>query len=131
MAKKRLADHQPASFAVLEVSVLGTPTVKSLGVTLTPFVQIYRNGNCVASFATGPVYNFAQKTGSTIDICLQRNEKEWTDFETEFAEPIANNRAVMERLLMDDDDEQDETNVVVEDKLDAATSTGDNKAIGP
>ena len=108
MAHRR-SDDVALRFAVVEVSVLGIPSVKKLGVNLSPYVQIFRNGRCVASFSTGPAHNFATKTGSTLDLCTGRTPQEWSDFETEFAVPIQGMRDALESIFYHNNDDSTTT----------------------
>jgi len=96
-------------FAVVEIAAMGGPAVKSLGVNLTPFVQIYRNGLCVASFSTGPAHNFRVKAGSTLDLCTERTPADWETFERDFETQIQLNRkavdALYESIVAEDEEE--------------------------
>jgi thiol-disulfide isomerase/thioredoxin len=66
-------------------------TLRSLGVTKFPFLQVYRQGKCVASFSSGPSHFFASKVRDTLDACRQRSQQEWDEFETEFSKEIDDN----------------------------------------
>jgi thiol-disulfide isomerase/thioredoxin len=72
-------------------------TLRSLGVTKFPFLQVYRQGKCVASFSSGGggggpfLHCFANKVRDTLDACRQRTQQEWDEFETEFSKEIDDN----------------------------------------
>jgi thiol-disulfide isomerase/thioredoxin len=86
-------------FATVEISALGGGSIaKSLGVTKTPFIQIYRNGSCVASFSTGPAHNFSRKAGATLDLCKSRTDEEWEIFLDEFKENILEQEQAIDAL---------------------------------
>jgi hypothetical protein len=82
-------------------------TLRCLGVTKFPFVQIYRQGNCVASFSTGPSHMFVRKVRDTLGLCLDRSasastttgaDAEWDRFFHEYHDEIVANRRARERL---------------------------------
>jgi len=60
-----------------------------VGVTRFPFIQIYRNGERVASFGTGPAHNFQKIVGDTIDQMLYHtSQEEWQVRRSAFASEI-------------------------------------------
>jgi thioredoxin-like negative regulator of GroEL len=102
MQFKKIATEYPnVSFGKVESMVFpdSANTLRSLGVSKFPFVQIYRNGQCVASFSTGPSHLFVKKVRDTIDTCLKRSPDEWDAFLSEFANEIESNRQAREELL--------------------------------
>jgi len=72
-------------------SILSPETLRSVGVDKFPFLQIYRDGKCVASFSSGPIHLFEKNLVTTINNCSDRNEEQWEQFLTEFDEPIQSN----------------------------------------
>ena len=97
MQLTRAAKEYPSvKFAKVEAQVFPEPSaenLRSLGVTKFPFVQIYRsNGDCVASFSTGPTHMFLRKVRETVDLCLERDENCWNEFGRDFASEIQANR---------------------------------------
>lgn len=98
--QKIATEHPNVRFGRVESMVIpdSANTLRSLGVTKFPFVQIYRRGQCVASFSTGPSHLFAKKVRDTIAICLNRTPEEWDAFTTEFSSEIESNREARESL---------------------------------
>lgn len=85
-------------------------TLRSLGVTKFPFVQIYRKGLCVASFSTGPSHLFVKKVRDTIDLCLERTPDVWDSYANEFCDEIQSNqraRHALRRATVMDEEEED------------------------
>jgi hypothetical protein len=114
--------QEPVEFYRLEASRLDSDTLRSLGVTKFPFVQIFRQGDCVASFSTGASNLFAKRVRDTLDVCLDRSDDEWQAFQRDFSKQVLENRqaraAVKESLLINanssvtpsDDDDDDHAN---------------------
>jgi len=100
--KKIATEYPDISFGKVESMVLpdSANTLRSLGVSKFPFVQIYRKGQCVASFSTGPSHLFVKKVRDTIDSCLKRSPEEWNAFLSEFSSEIESNRQARETLLL-------------------------------
>jgi hypothetical protein len=103
---KRLVNEFPTTvkFAKVEQATLTEPTIDTLhalGVTKFPFIQIYRHGQCVASFSTGPSHMFRKRVLDTVRLCLERSPDNWQDFYNEFATPIQENANTRQRLLAD------------------------------
>uniref|UniRef100_A0A7S1Y331 Thioredoxin domain-containing protein n=1 Tax=Grammatophora oceanica TaxID=210454 RepID=A0A7S1Y331_9STRA len=95
------------SFAAVEIVQTGTSVVKQLGVTKTPFIQIYRNGKCVASFSTGPAHNFRRKVDDTLKLVKTRTLEEWDKFEEDFAAEIDVNQQELRKLRIQAEQEAD------------------------
>lgn len=74
--------------------------LKSIGVSKFPYVHIYRNGDCVASFSTGPTHMFMKKVRETLDLCLERNDGCWSSFVQDFRKAIQSNRLARQELLL-------------------------------
>jgi hypothetical protein len=95
----------PIDFYQLDAGRVPGDTLRTLGVTKFPFVQIYFRGDCVASFATGanPSHLFGQRVQSTVDTCLTRTPDEWEAFRIDFAVVLKDNKeardAVQESLM--------------------------------
>ena len=73
-------------------------TLTSLGVTKFPFVQIYRQGKCVASFSTGPSHMFVRRVRETLDTCEERSGQEWNTFECDFSSEINDNNIARQNI---------------------------------
>ena len=98
---KAAREYPMVNFAKVESKVIPEPTsdnLRTLGISKFPFVQIYRNGDCVASFSTGPTHMFMRKVRGTLDLCLERDEDCWEGFSTEFASEIQGNRNARHQL---------------------------------
>jgi len=89
---------QPVRFAKLECTRLHADTLRNLGLSKFPFVQIFRHGACVASFSTGPIHMFNGKVRDTVDMCLARSDAEWHAFEEQFSTEIQANRDARQEL---------------------------------
>jgi len=99
--KKISAEYPQVRFGKVESQVFpdSANTLRDLGVSKFPFIQIFRKGQCVASFSTGPSHIFVKKVRDTLDTCLQRTPEEWDAFTTEFSNEIEANRQARESLL--------------------------------
>lgn len=92
---KACKEYPAVGFAKVESQVFPEPvsdSLRTLGVSKFPFVQIYRRGQCVASFSTGPTHMFMRKIRDTLDLCLERDEDCWDSFVTDFAAEIESNQ---------------------------------------
>lgn len=78
----------PVSFISVEVSA-NSEICSTLGIKKFPFVQMYRNSECIVSFGTGPAHNFQRVVGGTLDQKLSLTEDQWEEFRTEFKTEIA------------------------------------------
>mmetsp|Transcript_17310 Transcript_17310/g.37937 ORF Transcript_17310/g.37937 Transcript_17310/m.37937 type:complete len:288 (-) Transcript_17310:199-1062(-) len=99
--KKAAKEYPAVRFGKIESQVIPEPVsdnLRTLGVSKFPFVQIYRRGQCVASFSTGPTHMFMSKVRATLDLCLERDENCWDSFVTEFAEEIESNQLARRNL---------------------------------
>jgi Thioredoxin len=99
---KRLVTEFPTvDFTKIEQKALTQPsadTLRALGVTKFPWIQIYRGGQCVASFSTGPSHMFMKRVRDTVTLCLERSPEAWQEFGNEFATPMEENAATRQRL---------------------------------
>lgn len=78
----------PVKFVSVESSE-NMEVIKQFGIKRFPFIQIYRNMECVASFGTGPAYNFKKVVESTVDEKLNTPVSEWDAFRNEFKNEIS------------------------------------------
>ena len=96
LAKKLASDSnedQTTIFTNLESSTcLSADQLRAMGVTKFPFVQIFRKGDCVASFGTGPVHLFARKVEGSLEACRARSPDDWENFFNQFGADMAENQ---------------------------------------
>lgn len=98
MADQLLKTKTPVPIKFVSVEVTENPQLCStLGVVKFPFIQIYRNKECVAAFGTGPAHNFQKVVGDTLDHKLHSTEDEWKSFRADFKDAISEN---LEKLKM-------------------------------
>lgn len=92
--KKVASEFPNVRFGKVESMVFpdSANTLRGLGVTKFPFLQIYRRGQCVASFSTGPSHMFAKRVRDTLTDCEQRTPAEWDAFVSEFSNEISSNQ---------------------------------------
>lgn len=98
---KAAREYPSVGFARIEARVFPEPVadnLRTLGVSKFPFVQIYRGGNCVASFSTGPTHMFMRKVRNTLNLCLERDEDCWEAFSNDFATEIDANQDARRKL---------------------------------
>ena len=98
---KASKEYPTVRFAKIEAQTMPDPAadnLRQLGVSKFPFLQIYRHGDCVASFSTGPTHMFLRKVRGTLDLCLERDEDCWKEFCHEFATEIRVNRDARHQL---------------------------------
>jgi thiol-disulfide isomerase/thioredoxin len=100
--KKVAGEYPDIDFCKVECLVIPDTanTLRSLGVTRFPFVQIYRQGQCVASFATGPSHLFVKRIQATLDECQKRTESEWDQFVETLSTEIQSNLGVRTNLSL-------------------------------
>jgi len=63
-----------------------------------PFIHIYRNQKCVASFGTGPPDNFTKMLEYMLDHELAMSEDDWIWFENAFAKQVEDGTAKIHKL---------------------------------
>ena len=98
---KASKEYPTVQFAKIEARTIPEPSadnLRQLGVSKFPFLQIFRHGDCVASFSTGPSHMFMRKVRGTLDLCLDRDEDCWKEFCDEFASEIRVNRDARNQL---------------------------------
>lgn len=101
MAQRLLSKDLPVPVSFLSVEVTANNEICStLEIKKFPFVQMYRNNECVASFGTGPAHNFQRAVGQTLDEKLSLTEQQWDSFRSEFKKEIAGGLAQIESLRL-------------------------------
>lgn len=102
MAHRLASTDTPVPIKFISVETTANPKIiEKLGVKKFPFLQIYRNGECVASFGTGPAHNFQSIVGGTIEQKLSMSLEEWEAFQKEFKSEITNSRENLEFLRLE------------------------------
>jgi hypothetical protein len=92
---KKMADvlsksPTPKPLTFMDVEITANPQIcNTLEIKKFPFLQIYRNMECVASFGTGPAHNFQKVVGETLDAKLNMTDEDWRQFRHEFKNEIA------------------------------------------
>ena len=89
----------PLSFISVEVTA-NNEICSMLEIKKFPFVQMYRNNECVASFGTGPAHNFQRAVGGTLDEKLSLTKEQWDSFRSEFKNEIAGGLEKLESLRL-------------------------------
>jgi len=87
----------PIKFISVECTV-NPKIIEQLGIKKFPYLQIYRNKECVASFGTGPARNFQKVVGSTVEQKLNTDVSEWDAFRSEFKTEISSGLENLELL---------------------------------
>lgn len=103
MANKLTAPGVETQVPIRFISVESTANpkiIQQLGVKKFPFIQIYRNKECVASFGTGPAHNFQRMVGNTVDQKLSTSQSDWDAFRAEFKEEISSGLENLELLRL-------------------------------
>lgn len=97
---KRIAEQyqheQYFSMTRIERSVLSDSTLQDLGIERYPHIQVYKDGNCVASFSIPQTYIFFKMVGESLDAIRNRTSKEWQDFVVRHRVDIEANKAVQD-----------------------------------
>jgi thioredoxin-like negative regulator of GroEL len=102
MADQLLKTKTPVPMRFVSVQVTDNPQLCStLDVKKFPFIQIYRNKECVAAFGTGPAHNFQKVVGDTLKNKLECTDDEWNAFRAEFKDVIAKNLEKLEMLRLE------------------------------
>lgn len=102
MADQLLKTNTSVPIRFVSVQVTDNPQLCStLGVKKFPFIQIYRNRECVAAFGTGPAHNFQKVVGDTLDQKLKCTDDEWNAFRADFKDVIAENLEKLEMLRLE------------------------------
>ena len=117
--QNQVNDHDKASsekiisFAEVEVSA-NDSLAKTLGILKTPYLQIYRNSECVASFATGPAHAFQRVVGDTILSKWNMSNEEWEIFRKEYQTEITNGLLQLDQLKQEQQRPKFDTVVKIE-----------------
>lgn len=82
----------------MEETVLRNDDLMALGVDRYPYIQIYRNGELVSAFATGPSYMFKKAVFDSIDGLLNRSEAEWLETLDQLRSVTTENRSALDRM---------------------------------
>jgi hypothetical protein len=103
IASKRKPVDPRLTFYRIEVTPNDGRFMRPLHIQRFPYIQIFFQRNCVASFSTGPAHQFRKKVEDTLDVCSKRTAEDWIVVQEEFREEIQENRRVrsdlMQRLL--------------------------------
>mmetsp|Transcript_19663 Transcript_19663/g.24246 ORF Transcript_19663/g.24246 Transcript_19663/m.24246 type:complete len:248 (-) Transcript_19663:127-870(-) len=89
----------PVSFISVEYTA-NKEICSTLDIKKFPFIQMYRNRECVVSFGTGPVHNFQPAVGGTLNEKLALTEDQWEDFRQQFNNEIAEGLKLLEVLRL-------------------------------
>ena len=98
---KSIHSHHHHNFILtrIESSVLSERTLKALGVTKYPYVQVYQDGGtCVASFSIPQTYMFKKLVGDCLQQIQQRSATEWKEFYQRYHKDIQENQHVVQEL---------------------------------
>lgn len=90
----------PIIFADVELTT-NTKLCSTLEIKKFPYLQIYRNMECVASFGTGPAHNFQRAVGGTIQDRLATTDTEWENIRATLKEEIADGQEQLRLLRLD------------------------------
>jgi len=91
--------NPPVPIRFISVEFTANPKIaEQLGIKKFPYLQIYRNRECVASFGTGPAHNFQAAVGGTVNQKLNMSLDEWEAFRTEFKTQISSGLENLELL---------------------------------
>ena len=97
--KKMALFYQTAPIRFAQVDKRIHPELcNTLGVDRFPFIQIYRNGQCVASHGVDSDRQFGPLVHDTIQNELAMRNSDWDAFLTAFAEPIRQQTETLQRL---------------------------------
>lgn len=101
MAQRIISKDTPVPVSFISVEITENNEICStLGIKKFPFVQMYRNSECIAAFGTGPAHNFQPAVGGTLDEKLSYTESQWEAFRSEFKNEIADGLAQLESLRL-------------------------------
>ena len=93
-------DNKPTRvfFAEVNASTNKDDIATSLDIEEFPFIHIYRNEKCVASFGTGPPDNFTKMLEYMLNHEVAMSDDEWNWFEDAFAKQIQEGTAKILKL---------------------------------
>jgi thiol-disulfide isomerase/thioredoxin len=95
----------PITFAGIEHTE-NSVLCSALGVKKFPYLMMFRNMECVASFSTGPAHNFRRAVGGTIKDRLATTDTEWEKIRSDLAEEIAYGREQIRLMRLDAEAEE-------------------------
>lgn len=99
--KKMAHFYQKAPIRFAEIDKAVHPDFcTALGVERFPFIQIYRNGQCVASHGTDSDKTFEPLVNDTVQRELSMSAKDWESFLNTFAEPIRQSTERVEKVRL-------------------------------
>lgn len=84
-------------FAAIDCSRLITKNLQKIGVTRFPFMQIWRNGECVVKFST-PASAFSRTFRRQLNACINRSNDEWGSYREEFEADITRSTEALASL---------------------------------
>lgn len=97
--KKMARFYQTAPIQFAEIEKTAHPDIfPTLGVSTYPYIQIYRNGQCVAGHGTESDKSFEPVVNDTIQRELQMTTDDWDSFLSAFAGYIQASAAKMDAL---------------------------------
>ena len=97
--KKLARYYSTAPMQFAEIDKTAHPGLfETLQVTTFPYLQIYRNGHCVASHGTQTAQMFERIINDSIHRFLSMTPEQWDSFLTAFAEPIRQSTENLQRL---------------------------------
>lgn len=71
---------------------------EKLGISRLPFVHIYRQGKCIASFSSPQSHRFRIQMRENLDLCQRRSLMEWDEWVHRFEKEIAINQEARQEL---------------------------------
>lgn len=78
---KKLASmaSEKAQFTSMEASKIPAADLKSLGINRFPWIQIWRNRQCVSALAPGASYSSIPRVMESLEKCRDRSRTEWLE----------------------------------------------------
>lgn len=112
MANRMMEEGTPVPVTLADVELTANSKLcATLGIKKFPYLQIYRNMECVASFGTGPAHNFQRAVGGTIQDRLATTDEEWETIRSDLSTEIANGLEEIRILRQDVADMHLETTI--------------------
>jgi hypothetical protein len=87
-------------FIRVETTKIDKERTRELGISQFPYVQIYRRGECVASFATGPEKQFQLSVRDSVNFFAMQSEEDDTTFSKDFSAEIEKKKAALQNLAI-------------------------------
>lgn len=85
-------------FIRVETTKIDKERTRELGITQFPYVQVYKRGKCVASFATGPAKEFQGKVRESVNFFASLSEDDCAKFTKDFEPEIEKKEAALKNL---------------------------------